>query len=364
VFSLPNAGIWAETIRTRKPLIVNDYTQSDSRKKGYPVGHVRIRRLLSIPIIKGDKAVAVMAVANKELEYTQMDILHLSLFIESMWDILKRKEAEEKLHKLNETLEQTVAERTKQLIRTREELVRKEKFSVLGQLAGVVGHELRNPLGVMNNAVYFLRTVMTDADDTVREYLDIIKQEIDNSQQIIADLLGFARTKTPQPRSVTVRELTEGSLGKCHVSDDIDVQTNIPETLPYITIDPFQIGQVFQNLITNAVQAMPEGGVLTVAARQIADPESPVRTRQSQVSESEEDLALHTHFVEISITDTGVGIPPENMGKLFQPLFTTKTKGIGLGLVVCKNLVEANGGRIEVKSELGKGATFTVVLPL
>jgi PAS domain S-box-containing protein len=99
VFSLPNAGIWAEAIRTRQPLILNDYQQPDARKKGYPKGHAQIKRLLSIPIIKDGKVVAVMAVANKEREYTQADILHLSLFIESMWDILKRKEAEEQLRK-------------------------------------------------------------------------------------------------------------------------------------------------------------------------------------------------------------------------------------------------------------------------
>ena len=121
----------------------------------------------------------------------------------------------------------------------------------------------------MNNAVYFLKTVVADADETVKEYLDIIKHEIDGSQRIITDLLDFARTKTPEARPVVVRGLVTESLGRCPIPENIDVQTDIPDTLPQVNVDPFQMGQVLQNLITNAVQAMPEGGTLTVAARRV-----------------------------------------------------------------------------------------------
>jgi CheY-like chemotaxis protein len=96
-FSINHAGIWAEAIRKHEILIVNDYPKPDSRKKGYPEGHVPIKSLMSIPIIKGGKAVAIMAVANKKMDYNETDVLHLSLFLESAWDILKRMEAEEKL---------------------------------------------------------------------------------------------------------------------------------------------------------------------------------------------------------------------------------------------------------------------------
>jgi len=241
-----------------------------------------------------------------------------------MEDITERKRAEEELKAAHE------------------ELVRNEKLSIIGRLAGVVGHEIRNPLGVMSNAVYFLKTVMTDADDMVKEYLDIIKQEIDNSQRIIADLLDFARTKTPQIVPVTINTLVTKVLGKCTIPENIDMQTDIPDALPEVNVDPFQMCQVLQNLIINAIQAMPEGGSLHINAHQGQDP----------------------GFIEIMVSDTGEGISPENMEKLFQPLFTTKTKGIGLGLVVCKNLVEANRGRIGVTSELGEGTTFRVVLPV
>ena len=255
-----------------------------------------------------------------------------------------------------ENLRHSVVEMTGSLVAAQQQLVRKEKLSILGQLAGVVGHEIRNPLGVMNNAVYFLKTVMTDADDIVKEYLDIIQHEIDNSERIITDLLDFARTKTPQMTPITVSALVTQSFGKCILPENIDVQTDIPDTLPRLNVDPFQMGQVLQNLITNAVQAMPNGGALQISARLVS-------SFKFQVSEKE-NLEPDGDFVEISVSDTGEGIPSENMEKLFQPLFTTKTKGIGLGLVVCKNLVEANGGRIEVESMIGEGTIFLVILPV
>jgi PAS domain S-box-containing protein len=270
-------------------------------------------------------------------------------------DVTERKRAEDKILRLNEELETKVEERTSQLLEVQEELVRKEKLSILGQLSGSVGHELRNPLGVMSNALYFLKMVLAEADETVKEYLDIIRREIDNSLRIITDLLDFARTKAPRITVMTVRELTDKSLGRCSIPEKVDLQIEIPDDLFLLRVDPLQMEQVLQNLIMNAVQAMPDGGTLRIAAR-------PARA----IHESPRQNSTHepADFVEIIVTDTGEGISSENMKKLFQPLFTTKAKGIGLGLVVCRNLVENNGGRIEVESEPGKGTTFTMVLPV
>lgn len=193
-------------------------------------------------------------------------------------DITARKKAENELHRLNEVLEQKVGERTKQLLDAQEELVRKEKLSILGQLAGIVGHEIRNPLGVINNAVYFLKTIMPDASDTVKEYLDIIKHEVDNSQRIITDLLDFSRTKTPQTVPIEVNALVSETLGKRPIPENIGVESDIPDTLPQVHVDPFQMGQVLENLITNAIQAMPDGGTLKVAAREVTGHRSQVQT--------------------------------------------------------------------------------------
>lgn len=252
--------------------------------------------------------------------------------------------------------------RTRELLQTQEELVRKEKLSILGQLSGSVGHELRNPLGVMSNAVYFLKLVLTEADETTKEYLGIIEKEIANSERIITDLLDFARTKTPQARGVTVRELVDHSLGRCAVPDRVAVSVEIPETLPLVRVDPHQMGQVLTNFITNAVQAMPEGGAVRICARQARGTRN--EERENYLEPRTSNLGPDADFVEISISDTGVGITPEGMERLFQPLFTTKPKGVGLGLTVCRNLTEANGGRIGVASRLGEGTTFSLMLPV
>jgi signal transduction histidine kinase len=219
--------------------------------------------------------------------------------------------------------------------------VRKEKLAVLGQVAGSVGHELRNPLGVMSNAVYFLQTVLADADDSVKDYLNIIKVEIAGSERIVSDLLDSVRTRPPHPEAVGVRELFEQTLDKLNIPSTVTVKRDIPETLPPLRVDAMQIAQVLRNLISNGIEAMPEGGTLEIRA---------VENRQGGT-------------VTVSVRDSGIGMTPEQLGKLFQPLFTTKARGIGLGLVVVKNLTQANGGIIEVQSETGKGTLFTVTLP-
>ncbi len=256
-------------------------------------------------------------------------------------DVTERKHAEEKIRKLNEELEVKVKERTQQLLSVQEELLRKEKLAVLGQVVGSVGHELRNPLGVMSNAVYYLQTVLFDADESVREYLDLIQNEIDDSERIVSDLLDSVRTKTPQPEDVDVARLIEQVLSKLTIPSTVTVKLKIPATLPSLHVDALQIHQVLRNLISNAMEAMPDGGVLEISA---------AGNREGGT------LALSIH-------DSGTGMTPEQLKNLFQPLFTTKARGIGLGLMVVKNLTQGNGGTVAVESEVGRGTTFTVTLP-
>jgi len=275
-------------------------------------------------------------------------------------EVEERREAEAEVRRLNEELERKVQERSRQLLDVQEELVRKEKLAILGQLSGSVGHELRNPLGVMSNAVYFLKMVLTEADETVKEYLGIVEKEIANSLRIITDLLDFARTKTPQIKAVAVLELMNESLERCAIPESVALQTEIPDSLPPLRVDPLQMMQVLTNFVANAVQAMPGGGSLRIGVREMRNFNFEASTPESEARSPMPE----GDFVAISVADTGEGISRENMKKLFQPLFTTKAKGIGLGLVVCKNLVEANGGRIEVESEVGKGTIFTAMLPV
>lgn len=270
-------------------------------------------------------------------------------------DITDRRQAEQEIRRLNEGLEQKVEERTRELMEAQGELLRREKLSMLGMVAANVGNELRNPLGVMNNAVFFLESQLTDAEESVKEYLEIIRQEIAGSQRILSDFIDFFCAKPPRVKDVPVDELIQRSLAGCVVPENVMVCVELPERLPAVKVDPSQMQQVFQNLITNAVQAMPEGGALLVSVRMRGTiDESPQQNSKQETG----------NFIEICITDSGAGISPKNRDQIFQPLFSTKSRGIGLGLSISRDLTEANGGRIEVTSEVGKGTTFTVVLPV
>jgi PAS domain S-box-containing protein len=261
-------------------------------------------------------------------------------------DITERKRAEKVLKEYSERLEEMVEERTRALRDAQEALIRQEKLAVLGQLAGGVGHELRNPLGAISNAVYFLNMALEEPDPDVKETLEILQKEVRTSEMIISSLLDFARTKPPTRRKVDINEVVQEALSRITVPETVEVVSQLDETLSIILADPDQLGQVFGNITLNAIQAMAKGGQLVV--------------KTSEVSEK----LPKSEWVAVSFADTGVGISEENLGKIFEPLFTTRAKGIGLGLAVTKALVEGHEGTIEVQSELGKGSTFTVRLPI
>jgi PAS domain S-box-containing protein len=256
-------------------------------------------------------------------------------------DITERKQAEQKLTNYTDHLEEIVDERTRELRTVHEQLVRQERLAMLGQVAGSIGHELRNPLGVISNAIYFLKTAQPGANDTVKEYLDIIEKETRTSDKIITDLLDFTRVKSVDREAVSVSELIRQTLERFPAPPAVKVSLKIPKRLPQVYADPKHAVQILGNLVANACQAMPKGGNLSISAG-----------------------APNGDMIKIAVRDTGTGVLPENMSKLFEPLFTTKTTGIGLGLAVSRKLAEANGGRIEVQSEPGKGSTFTLVLPV
>jgi signal transduction histidine kinase len=249
-------------------------------------------------------------------------------------------QAEAKLRTHNTNLAQHVAERTQELRELQAHVVRQERLALLGQLASGVAHELRNPLGVIANSVYYLKLVLPDPGLATQEYLEIIAAEIGNAERIVAGLLDYSRPLMADRGAVKIAELTEQALLAAPRPAQVEVVTDLPDSLPDVYVDSQQIRQVLANLMTNAYQAMPEGGQLKLTAQAAGEQ------------------------VALSIGDTGSGIAPEHMSKLFEPLFTTKAKGIGLGLALSKKLVEGNGGRIEVLSEPGQGSTFTIFLPL
>jgi signal transduction histidine kinase len=231
------------------------------------------------------------------------------------------------------------------LLETQQQLIRSEKLAAIGQLASGVGHELRNPLGAIKNAGFYIRRRVTNTDipstePRVIEFLDIIDEEVNSANKVITDLLGFSRVAKPTVAPANIAGIIEDALRYTPVPENIKLTKDINNNLPMVMVDGEQIKQVFLNIALNALQAMGEkGGRLDIRARD------------------------RGKFVEVEFIDSGGGIPDEIKDKIFDPLFTTKAKGVGLGLSVCKTIMERHEGDIKVKSQAGKGTTFTISLP-
>jgi two-component system sporulation sensor kinase A len=222
-----------------------------------------------------------------------------------------------------------------------EQRLRLEKLATMGELATMVAHDLRNPLTSIRNATYYIKKTCpceADAKKTRLEMLDIIEQETLFANNIINDLLDFSAKRPLEKKKQNINEIIEASITKGNAPKNISIEKHFAKKAT-ATVDDRQLERVFLNLIKNAVQAMPNGGKLMLTTIETSD------------------------FVEIVFSDTGVGIPEENINKLFTPLFTTKAKGIGMGLAICKKIVEEHGGTISVESKVDEGTAFTIRLP-
>lgn len=239
-----------------------------------------------------------------------------------------------------QALEARVEERTRSLQEAQEALVRQERLATIGQLAGSVGHELRNPLGVMTNALFYLDAVNEKASPKVKEYMGILDQQVRIAEKIVSDLLDFARVKSPERDAVDMRSLVENVLGAVQIPTTITVEIDIAEATPSAAADRLHVSQILQNLTTNAIHAMENGN--------------------GRLSFSAESA---NGFVTLSVADTGTGIAADALSHVFEPLVTSKARGIGLGLAVSRSLAEANGGTLSAQSELGVGSVFTLSLP-
>jgi len=239
------------------------------------------------------------------------------------------------------SLEELVEERTRELKVAQENLLKSQRLAVIGEVAAMVGHDLRNPLQAIMYTLYLAEKKLESSSGRgLKEMLDTIKEQVDYANKIVSDLQDYSRPLKPTLVETSLRQLVHDTLSTIMVPKNVKVSIRIEENLPNLMVDSSFIRRVFINLITNALQAMPDGGLLTIKASKSGD------------------------SVLISFQDTGIGISPENLTKIFQPLFTTKAKGQGLGLAVCRRLVEAHNGNITVQSEAGKGSTFTIEIPL
>jgi PAS domain S-box-containing protein len=276
----------------------------------------------------------------------------ISKFVEISRDITARVKDEKELTR---RLELMVEERTRQLKETQAKLIHEDKMASLGKLSASVVHEINNPIaGTLNLTLLIKRMIEEGAVGQseihrFQKYLDLMEKETRRVSAIVSNLLAFSRQSKMEMKAVAVNRVVErtlmltSNLLKIH---GVKTEKRLEPNLPEIIASEDQLQQVFTNFVTNAAEAMEEtdGGVLNIETKRC----------------KEDGRIL------VSFTDTGVGIPKANLSKLFEPFFTTKKKkkGVGLGLSVAYGIIEEHGGTIHVSSEVGRGATFEVKLPI
>lgn len=255
-------------------------------------------------------------------------------------DITEIRRVQGELSKYSQKLEDVVRQRTEQLKATQEKLVKAERLAAIGELAGMIGHDLRNPLTGIKNAAYFLRKKGNAISESqAKEMLETIDTCVNYSNKIVTDLLDYSREINLEISECSLKNLIIDSIALVNVPEKVEIVNHVKdETI--VKVDQDKIKRVFINLIKNGIEAMPNVGKLTIDSKEA------------------------NGNLEISFVDTGVGIPDETLRKLFTPLFTTKAQGMGFGLAICKRLIEAHGGAIMVKTSNGVGTTFIVALPI
>jgi len=340
-FDLENTGIWGDILRYRKPLIINDYNMPYKSKKGIPEGHTKLHKFMGIPVKEDGKIVIVAAVANKIDDYNESDIRQLTLFMDGMWRIIQKKNAEKALLDANEKL--------------------KELDKLKTDFLNTVSHELRTPLTSIMGFSKIIHKKLEKAiqpiintceDKTIKNFnqvldnIRIIVEESERLTMLVNDILDVAKLEAKKVdwkiKPVSVKELIEKSINATSglfASKNIELIKNIEDDLPEVAGDSDKLMQVIINLISNAVKFTEKGSVTCSAC-------------------------LREDEIVVGIKDTGLGIAPDDQKKVFEKFkqvgdtLTNKPSGTGLGLPICQQIVEHHGGNIWVESEPGKGSTF------
>jgi signal transduction histidine kinase len=213
-----------------------------------------------------------------------------------------------------------------------------ERLAAIGQVAGGIAHELRNPLNVIKTSIYYLLNARNASAAKTAEHLQRIERHVAVADGVITALSNFAKLPLPNLRPLAVDQCLREVLELNPLPENIEAVLRCPPSLPRALADGDQLRIVFANLVRNAREAMPEGGRLTL------------------------DVRLADGTVEVAVADTGVGIPPENLARITEPLYSTKARGLGLGLAIVRAILDKNEGSLRVASEPGRGSTFTVRL--
>ncbi len=456
-YPLETTGIWGDSVRRRRPVITNDYDAPDVSRRGYPEGHVKVKRHLGVPVFDGEKIVAVVGVGNKEEGYTETDINQVTLMAQGMVRLLKQKTAQEALsisearlraildsakdtifikdkglryvvvnramselfgipvEKIvggsdrdlfppnmaghigqidsrvlhGETIEEELARPIRDMDRIfhtikaplrngageiaglcgiardvterkhlESQLLQSQKMEAVGTLAGGVAHDFNNLLSAIMGYASLLQMKM-DKDNPLFAYASHILTSSEKAAALTRSLLAFSRKQVINLRPVAINDTIE----KVHrllerlIPEDVEFRIERSSERLIALADPGQLDQVIMNLVTNARDAMPRGGKLTIATERV--------TVGSDFIASQ-GYGKPGEYAVIIISDTGIGMDRKILEKIFEPFFTTKGvgRGTGLGLAIVYGIVNQHNGYIDVRSRPGEGSVFSVYLPL
>jgi two-component system NtrC family sensor kinase len=331
----PGEGIAGWTMQQRMPVVVAD-AQTDPRFAGFgtqPVVGV-VRGMMAVPLQIRDRLIGVLDVTSSRPDAYSLDDLRM---LQALGATLAVALENARLYEESQAL---LADREQ----AQAQLIISEKMAAIGRLAASLAHEINNPLQALRSGFRLL--LNPDIAEAKRlRYLEVANREIERLTVIVQRMLGFYRPASGEAAPVDVNDLLDDTLllvGRKMEHSRVLVRRRFSSDLPPVTARPDQLKQVFLNLILNAQQAMPGGGELVVATAHDAEVET----------------------VHIRFSDTGVGIPADKIPRLFEPLFTMRPGGSGMGLAISYGIVEQHGGYIEVESEVEVGSSFTVVLPV
>jgi PAS domain S-box-containing protein len=292
-----------------------------------------------VGILSMDDPVDGRKPTRESLTPLELFLHQAAITIENAQLIESLKKARKQLEDYTDQLEQKVEERTSELRKSQEQLLKAQRLAVMGELAGMVGHDLRNPLTSIAGAQYYLKKRSgLETDGRTKEMLELIGKNIEYSNKIINDLLDYSREIELEIAEHTLKSIVKESLNLVEIPRNVEV-VDLTENKPKIKVDVDKVKRAFVNIIKNAIEAMPRGGRLTIKSKRL------------------------NGDVELKFSDTGAGMTKETQEKLWTPLFTTKAKGMGFGLPICRRFIEAHGGSISIKSMRGKGTTLRVTFP-
>jgi len=340
----PEESIVARSIFEKQPFVIPDASQ-DPRVNPVLKEKFNLHSLVVIPLLGKEKALGAIAADHVEPGRTiTREILESVMsFAQQAGLAIHNAFMYQELKTFSQQMEEKIQKTTADLKKTEAQLIRSEKLAALGQLAAGIAHEIRNPLTSINILIHSM-TENLPSKNAHWEDLKVIEEEIHRINEIVGQFLRFAKPSPPILEKAEVAFMVEETLRLLRPQMEkqrISVQKKF-QSLPPVTIDKEQMKQAILNLLMNAVQAMPEGGRLGMKAH----------------------LSEDHHWMKLSIQNSGRGIPPEDINKLFDPFFSTKEGGIGLGLSIAHRIIDQHHGKIEVTSNSKEGTVFTLWLPV